>query len=185
MLPGRFQSCPQGGISLSMPELIIVLGHFDETPHLTATGRERLDLGIALLQVRPGALLTVTGCAANHPRTAEVQAYLRAHGVVDAQLAPLIDSHNTAEDAFLAEPIVRDDRIERLVLVTSDYHLERACYIFERVFPSLQIEPHAALHPATEQETYEFRQHEAQALQALQRTGVYRPATSTGSSVSS
>ncbi len=177
---GRFQSCPQGGISLSMPDLIIVLGHFDETPHLTVTGCERLDLGVALLQARPGALLTVTGCAANHPRTAEVQAYLRAHGVADAQLAPLIDSHNTAEDAFLAEPIVRSDRIERLVLVTSDYHLERACYIFERVFPSLQIEPHAAPHPATEQERNELRQHEAGALQALQRTGVYRPATSSG-----
>ena len=182
---GRFQSCPLGGISLSMPDLIIVLGHFDGTPHLTSTGRERLDLGIALLRVRPGALLTVTGCAANHPRTAEVQAYLRAHGVADAQLAPLIDSHNTAEDAFLSEPIVRDYRIERLVLVTSDYHLQRANYIFERVFPSLQIEPRSAPHPATEQERNELRRHEAEALQALQRTGVYRPATSSGTGVSS
>jgi uncharacterized SAM-binding protein YcdF (DUF218 family) len=160
-----------------MSELIIVLGHFDETPHLTATGRERLDAGIALLRVRPQACLTVTGCAVNALRTAEVQAYLRAHGVADTQLAPLIDSHNTAEDAFLTEPIVRDKKIERLLLVTSDYHLERACYIFTRVFPGLPIEPHGALHAATEPELRALRRHEVEALQALKRTGLYRPAT--------
>ena len=168
-----------------MPDLIIVLGHFDETPHLTATGCERLDLGVVLLQERPGALLTVTGCAADHPRTAEVRAYLRAHGVADAQLAPLIDSHNTAEDAFLAEPIVQAYHVRRLMLVTSSYHLERANYIFERVFPTLNMALHGAPHPATQQELYELWRHEVEALQALQRTGVYRPATSSGTGVSS
>ncbi|HEY3341669.1 MAG TPA: YdcF family protein [Anaerolineae bacterium] len=159
-----------------MPDLIIVLGHFDDTVHLTSTGRERLDLGIALLQAWPGALLTVTGCAVNLPRTAEVLEYLRAHGIAASLLAPLIDSHNTAEDAFLTEPLVQLYGIERLLLVTSDYHLQRARYIYERVFPALQIEPYGAQHRAAEQELHTLRQHEAEALQALQRTGLYRPA---------
>jgi uncharacterized SAM-binding protein YcdF (DUF218 family) len=160
-----------------MPDLIIVLGHFDDTPHLTPTGRERLDLGLALLQSRADALLSVTGCAPNRPRTAEVLAYLHAHDVSDARLAPLIDSHNTAEDAFLIEPIVQALHVRRLLLVTSDYHLARARYIFERVFPALQIEPHGAPHPATELERRWLRQHEAEALQSLRRKGLYRPAT--------
>jgi uncharacterized SAM-binding protein YcdF (DUF218 family) len=159
-----------------MPDLIIVLGHFDATVHLTSTGRERLDLGFALLQARPSARITVSGCAVNQPRTAEVREYLRAHGVAAQALAPLIDSHNTAEDAFLTEPLVHEYGIERLLLVTSDYHLQRARYIFEQVFPTLQIEPHGAPHHAAEQELHELRQHEAEALQALQRTGLYRSA---------
>ena len=85
-----------------MRDLILVLGHFDDTVHLTQTGRERLDLGIALLYARPGSKISVTGCADNHSRTIEVRDYLLSHGVTALSLAALIDSHNTAEDAFLA-----------------------------------------------------------------------------------
>ena len=157
--------------------LIIVLGHFDHTPHLTATGRERLDAAIALLSAHAGLRhsLAVTGCAAGVPRTDEVIAYLRAqHAVDDTEAIELVDSHNTAEDAFLCEPLVSRYSPERLVVVTSDYHVARARYIFEQVFAHLAVEMCPAAHWAAQDELRALLAHEEQALEALRTHGLYR-----------
>ncbi|MCL4504519.1 MAG: YdcF family protein [Chloroflexi bacterium] len=163
-----------------MRDLIIVLGHFDQTVHLTAAGRERLELGIALLRACPDSSLTVTGRPPDgpdrraFPRTAEAREYLAARGVHPARLYPFIDSHNTAEDAFLSEPAVSACEPQRLLIATSDYHAERARAIFEQVFSQLPVEAHGAPHPAAEDELRALVQHEKRALQDLKRNGLYR-----------
>ncbi len=165
-----------------MRELIIVLGHFDDTVHLTAAGRERLALGIALLRDRPDAVLTVTGCPSDgadgqpFPRSAEARDYLLERGVQPAQLAPFVDSRNTVEDAFLSEPLVAGaGSPARLLIATSDYHAERARVIFEQVFAHLPVEVYGAPHPATPDERRALAAHEQQALQTLKQHGLYRP----------
>ena len=163
-----------------MHGLIIVLGHFDQTIHLTATGRERLDLGIALLHIYPDSSLTVTGCASDDsdgrafPRTSEVREYLASHGVQSTQLVPFIDSHNTAEDAFLSEPVVHACRPQCLMIATSDYHAERARMIFEQVYSHLPIDVRGAPHGGAEDELRALVEHEQMALRALRQNGLYR-----------
>ena len=154
-----------------MPDIIIVLGHFDNTAHLTSTGRERLDAGIAQLHLCPDSLLAVTGCAPGVPRADEVAAYLLARNVGHVEL---IDTHNTAEDAFLTEPLVSRYAPARLVVVTSDYHIERARFIFERVFTQLPIVMHSVPHKAMEDERRALLAHEERALQSLRTRGLYR-----------
>jgi uncharacterized SAM-binding protein YcdF (DUF218 family) len=48
-------------------------------------------------------------------------------------------SSNTLEDASLSKPIALKYGARRLVVVTSDYHLDRARYIFEREFADTEI----------------------------------------------
>jgi hypothetical protein len=157
-----------------MPDLIIVLGHFDDTVHLTSTGRERLDAGMALhrARTRRGSMLTVTGCAQGRPRTLEVQAYLSLY---DATPVDLIDSHNTAEDAYLTEALVVKYAPARLVVVTSDYHVERSRFIFEQVFTRLPVEMCPVPHVTSEDERCTLNAHESHALEALRTRGLYRP----------
>ena len=159
-------------VAHNMPDIIVVLGHFDNTAHLTSTGRERLDAGVAQLHLRPDSLLAITGCAAGVPRTDEASAYLLARNV---RRVELIDTHNTAEDAFLTEPLVSRYAPERLVVVTSDYHVERARFIFERVFTQLPIVMHSVPHTAMEDERRALLAHEERALQLLRTRGLYRP----------
>lgn len=155
-----------------MSDLIVVLGHFDNTVHLTLTGRERLAAGATLRQSRPGSYLIVTGCAPGHPRTAEVLAWLSARALTPNEL---VDSHNTAEDAFLTEALTHRYAATRLVVVTSDYHVERARFIFKQVFADVEIEVSGAPHQATEEERRDLLAHEQRALDSLRNHGLYRP----------
>ncbi|HEY3291903.1 MAG TPA: YdcF family protein [Anaerolineae bacterium] len=155
-----------------MSDLIVVLGHFDNTVYLTSTGRERLAAGAALYQSQPGSYLAVTGCAPGHPRTVEVLAWLSELALTPDEL---VDSHNTAEDAFLTEALVQRYCPARLVVVTSDYHVERARLIFNQVFADIEIEVVGVPHRASDEERHDLLAHEQRALGALRTHGLYRP----------
>ena len=45
-------------------------------------------------------------------------------------------SGNTLENAFSAKALVEDRKYSSVVLVTSDYHISRAYYVFRRVLPN-------------------------------------------------
>ncbi|MEW6989126.1 YdcF family protein [Colwelliaceae bacterium 6441] len=69
-----------------------------------------------------------------------LQKYLMQCGIPPASFLDVALSAFTLEDATLALPILEKNAINRVVLVTSDFHMERAKLIFNHVMPDIEFE---------------------------------------------
>ena len=161
-----------------IPGIIIVLGSpNDEHGGLFSIGIERGEAARQLLAGRPGWKLLLTGGFGAHFNTADkphayyLQRWLQGHGVADEVFLPWALSRNTLEDASLARPIVVAAGTTRAVVVTSDYHLDRARFVFEREFASTTVELEFSSTQTDESicrlDLVAMRKHETEALAAM------------------
>jgi uncharacterized SAM-binding protein YcdF (DUF218 family) len=121
--------------------VIIVLGSpNDEQGNLHGAGLERCACARQLHTENPDWKLLLTGGFGAHfnttgrPHAFYLRRWLCEHGVPATAFLPFAESRNTLEDAALARPIVLAAGARDVTVVTSDYHLERARFIFEREF---------------------------------------------------
>jgi uncharacterized SAM-binding protein YcdF (DUF218 family) len=90
-----------------------------------------------------------------------------AHHVPEQDILEFVESSNTVEDVEFARPIIEKYEIFRIIVITSDFHLERAKYLFYNAFADLQLSfsgCHTNLPP---KKIEELRQHEQRALERL------------------
>lgn len=87
----------------------------------------------AMLQRRSGLPLLVSGGApfGGRPEALSMQAVLEQEFSLKVRWAETV-SRDTAENAALSAPILKDDGIRRIVLVSHAWHLPRAVAAFER-----------------------------------------------------
>lgn len=69
-----------------------------------------------------------------------VQEYLIDMGVPPSSFLDIALSSFTLEDAKLAKPILVNNSITHIVLVTSEFHMERAKLVFNHVFPDFSFD---------------------------------------------
>ena len=69
-----------------------------------------------------------------------LQTDLIAKGVSPSSFLDVTLSAFTLQDATLSKPILAQHSISRCILVTSDFHMERAKLVFNHVFPQLSFE---------------------------------------------
>lgn len=122
-------------------DLIIVLGSpNDDHGHLHSVAVERCQAALHLHRDNAESELLLTGGCGAHFNTTDkphahyLKAWLLAHGVGPEAFLPWAESRNTLEHASLAKPIVLASGARLAVVVTSDFHLERARLVFEREF---------------------------------------------------
>lgn len=129
--------------------LIVILGAPNgDDGQLSLMAQGRVALGYQLYRERHGVgwrLLLTGGFGAHFNRTALPHAYylqrwLLAHGVPPSDIVEFAHSRHTGEDALLAQPIVERHGVRHLLVVTSDFHLARAEFIFRAVFPTHRLE---------------------------------------------
>ena len=163
-------------MSLTRPVacLIVVLGSpNDEHGNLSAIARARLTLAAKEYSRRPNCGILVTGGFGPHfnrsplPHAEHARSFLLSLGVPDTSFSDFALSSNTVEDALLALPIVERLQAKRLVVITSEFHVDRARYIFGRVFSRLEIQYLGAPHNAPAAALRELADHEARALAHL------------------
>jgi len=128
-------------MTLPVKGMIAVLGSPNsEDGELYSVGKERCALALAEYGRCPGWKLLLTGGYGAHfniteqPHAAYVKEYLLKRGVPSQAIVELAESTNTLEDAALSKSIVLKYGAPEIVVVTSDYHLDRARTIFERAF---------------------------------------------------
>lgn len=99
----------------------------------------RLTRALALYRTRPtGTHLVVTGGFGAHFNTTRrphwfyARAWLRRHGVADEVFLGFPESTNTPDDARLSADLLARFPAAAVTLVTSDFHLARARYLFQR-----------------------------------------------------
>lgn len=65
--------------------------------------------------------------------------YLKDKGISPDKILPFTNSSNTLEDAFFARSVALQLEIKYIIVVTSDYHMQRVKYIFGRVFSGFNL----------------------------------------------
>lgn len=156
---------------------IVILGAInDEHGHLGSLGRERCLRAIQEYHLHPGAKLLPTGGWGDHfnttaqPHHAYLRQLLIAQGIPENTIVEGADSKNTIEDAALARPIIQRHGFDHLIIVTSDFHLPRARFLFTREFPRLPLTFVGSPTNLPAEELSRRIAHEESALQRLQAT---------------
>lgn len=157
-----------------MDELIVILGApNDDQGRLSQMAQERLAKGAALYRRNPGSKILLTGGFGDHfnrtgmPHAHYARQALLRQGIPEGAFVEFALSRHTVEDGLLTKTLVARYGVERLIVVTSDFHLARAKFIFDRLFPNCQLRYAAAPSQAEPGEMSRLQQHEVQALARL------------------
>lgn len=158
--------------------MIVVLGSPNsEDGELYSIAKERCELALAEYAKRSGWKLLLTGGYGSHfnttdqPHAAYLKRYLVKRGVPGQAIVEFAESTNTLQDASYSKPIVLKYRVPAIVVVTSDYHVDRARYVFEREFADTKVRIEFLV-SQTDEEVCEFdleaqKKHEREALARL------------------
>ncbi|NRB50911.1 MAG: YdcF family protein [Saprospiraceae bacterium] len=158
---------------------IIVLGSpNDAEGNLSPIALSRLKVAKELYQAERVFILCTGGFGPNfnvtkHPHALYAQHFLLANGVMSEDLLDSVLSANTVEDAVLSLKQLNDLGIEEVLVVTSDYHIPRVKFIFDKLFDNYQV----FYHPADSQHLDESARqklfsHEIRALKGLKEKGL-------------
>lgn len=163
---------------MSRKGIIVVLGSPNsETGQLYSIAQERCELALSEYARHPGWKILLTGGygahfnTTNQPHAAYLKDYLVKRGIPDREIVAFAESTNTLQDASLSKPIVLSYGVSKIVVVTSDYHIDRARYVFEREFADTGVHIDFSA-SQTDEAVCEFdlvmqKKHERQALAKL------------------
>lgn len=158
--------------------VILVLGSpNDADGRLYSIARHRCECAAVLARDNPSARLLLTGGFGDHfNTTAQTHAtYLRRYlvelGVSSERFLSEAPSRNTIEDATLSRPIFVESGARFALVVTSDFHVPRARWLFEREYAGLGAELAFVATPTDEHQCEldlaALKAHEQRALRSL------------------
>lgn len=155
---------------------IVVLGSpNDADGTLSSIALERCQQALTEYARHPDACILPTGGWGEHfnttarPHGHYVRQYLTTHGVPEQRILECAESANTIQDAALAKPIVERHAITDLIVVTSDFHVPRAQFLFQREFPNIRLSLSAAKTKLPEDDLRRRKDHEEKALVRLRQ----------------
>lgn len=125
---------------MAAPILIVLGSPNDEQGRLHSVALERCEAALRFHHEHPQWRLLLTGGygphfnTTNKPHAHYLHRWLLEHGAAPGAFLAFAESRNTLEDASLAKPIVLAAGATRIRVLTSDYHLARARFVFEREF---------------------------------------------------
>ena len=165
-------------MTLQLRGMIVVLGSPNsEAGQLSSIAKERCELALSASAKLPGWKLLLTGGYGAHfnttdqPHAAYLKRYLVNRGIPAQEIVEFVESANTLQDASFSKPVVLKYGVSEIAVVTSDYHIDRARYVFEREFADTGIRI-SFLASQTDEAACEFdldaqKKHEQQALAKL------------------
>jgi len=124
-------------------DVIIILGcGINEQGAVSKITKERLNVFLERKNKFSDIPILLSGCCSglkrNKPKITEAQAmkkYLIAKGINPARIYLEMKSLDTVSNAIFSEKIVKKHKNwKHILLITSDWHMKRALWIFQRVF---------------------------------------------------
>jgi uncharacterized SAM-binding protein YcdF (DUF218 family) len=159
-------------------QLLIVLGSTnDRRGNISRVGLGRLTRGLELIEAFPHLKLLLTGGFSKGEKISEYPyAYYARHFMLSNGVAPdrILEpalSRDTIEDAKLALAIIEGKPFDEFIIVTSDFHMDRAKYIFEKVFCGRILSFEAVHYECDTSELQALTEHEASEFALLLKTG--------------
>jgi len=154
---------------------IVILGSpNDKNGVLSSIARERCEKAVQEYRKHPGAKIIPTGGWGAHFNTTDkphgyyLREYLKTHGIPETDILECAESSSTIEDARLCRRIAERHGIRELIVVTSDFHAERAQLIFEREFPDVPITLSLSQTHLPQNDLLKLKAHEKKALAGLE-----------------
>ncbi len=164
-----------------MPNLIIVLGSPNtKEGELLPMAIGRLNKGYEMFLAKGSEWrVCLTGGFGDHFNTSDMpHAYYAVKYMLNKEIpfdnfTEVAQSCDTVDDAIKLKPIIEKYECEEVVLVTSDFHLDRVKYIFGKIFPKLNITYIASdyLDQCDEETKAKLLAHEAAELESLKTNG--------------
>ncbi|WP_306055558.1 YdcF family protein [Natronococcus wangiae] len=120
--------------------IVAILGHRLTSPTIHPELQQRVETGIDALRATDASYLFCSGGQGNEAiaRTESevMQEYALSQDVDEERILTEDESVDTIGNAYYTRRLLADHGIdpETIVLVTSDYHMERALYVFEQCF---------------------------------------------------
>ncbi|HEX3043599.1 MAG TPA: YdcF family protein [Bacillota bacterium] len=164
-------------------DIIMILGSPNaDDGQLYDVAISRCRLALVEFEKNPAAKFLLTGGFGAHfnrsskPHAAYLEEYLLKAGVKRDSVLEYAESANTIEDATLSKPVIEKYKAANVTIITSDYHLARAEYIFREIYQDLQLNLTFLAAPSDEEQSEldikDLKKHEANALQKLKTTGI-------------
>jgi uncharacterized SAM-binding protein YcdF (DUF218 family) len=154
--------------------VIVVLGSpNDAEGNLLSIARERCSQALEEYKKNPEYALLPTGGWGKHFNTSDkphahyVKQELMGRGIPESAFLSCAESSNTIEDARLSRPILDVYPDAELIVVTSDFHADRARFLFTREFPERRITVSESLTHLPPEDIARLCTHEKQALEKL------------------
>lgn len=163
-------------------DLIVILGSPNaDDGRLFDVAIDRCRLAIKLYQNNPQQRFILTGGFGEHFNVSPyshaqlLEQYLIHAGIAKIHILAHVNSLNTIEDATLSEAIIRSLNPGVVTIVTSDYHADRAKFIFSEVLQNsgklvFQLSSTDPAH--SELDIRELSVHEKRSLVKLKRVGI-------------
>lgn len=107
---------------------------------------QRCELALSEYNNHPDYKFLLTGGYGTHfnesnkPHAFYLTQYLIKFGVSEKNVLEFAESANSIEDAILSRQIIQKHNIKKIIVITSDYHINRAQYIFKKIYRDLNIE---------------------------------------------
>lgn len=158
-----------------MNKLLIVLGApNDHLGNLSQIAEDRLACAHNFYNANSEFKLVCTGGFGQHFNTTDkphyyyAKKYLIDKGVPAGAFLQCPPSSNTVEDFQLTKYLVLEEQPDILVIITSDFHLSRARFLYHKMinYPRVVFIP--ALSSLQEEQLLPLLEHEANALKKLQ-----------------
>ncbi|TMP44657.1 hypothetical protein CWB96_16220 [Pseudoalteromonas citrea] len=133
---------------IKIPGLVVILGSpNDDSGELSEMGKGRVSKGLEeyLAKRNSGWKLLLTGGfgehfnMTDHPNAYYAKQILLENNVSAVDIVEFAESSDTVDDALKARPIVDKYSVDSLIVVSSDFHLNRVKFIFGEVFPDKNI----------------------------------------------
>lgn len=162
-----------------MRGIIAILGSpNDDDGNLSDISIGRLAKGMEEYKRNSGYKIMCTGGFGEHfnrtdtPHAIYAVKYLKENGIPEEDILEIIESHDMIEDAVKSKPVIDRHGVTDLIVVSSDFHMERVKYVFRIVFKGYSLRFSGAETDFTE-ETYKcLFAHEKRELDKLNRQGI-------------
>ncbi len=124
-------------------DTLIILGAKVNGSHLSITLQDRLAAARNYLEENPHAIAVVSGGQGKGEDISEaaaMRAALLAQGISAERILTEAQSTTTQENLLYSQRILEEagHPVQRVLIVTSDYHVFRACQMAKKYFPSVE-----------------------------------------------
>ena len=158
------------------PTVIVVLGGSnDQQGRLSPMSEDRCLEALKVHRQHPTYPLLMTGGWGDHFNQSPwthghlQKEILIQQGIPPDSFLPIVLSSHTRADAVEAARVLSRSSPRTLILITSDFHIPRACHYFQAEFPHTRLVPHPAPSRLAPQELERRIQHEQMRMKSLRQ----------------
>ncbi|KTC91423.1 YdcF family protein [Fluoribacter dumoffii] len=159
-----------------MENIILILGSYNnDHGELSHIAISRLMKGISDYKEHINSKILITGGCGDHfnrtdkPHTFYAKRFLMENKISRDDILGEVESTYTLEDALLAKEVIDKHSPEKIIIVTSDFHMSRVQFIFNSIFNNYQLQYSAATTCVSTEEYNVILSQEEKKLEAIKQ----------------